>query len=165
MDRQQIGLKLTLDALDFRLRLETFDERMALQKTIYLCQGAGIHLGYRYNWYLRGPYSPELTRDAFELNAKQESAFDDIEGWDLDTESILRLNRIRPLWNSIAAEHRPRQLELLASVLFLKRSYDGRNKDNAGLRQILERNEKFFSEKEIQLAIEDLVRHGLLPTT
>jgi len=166
VDRQQISLKLTLDALEFPLRLETFGERMALQKTIYLCQVAGIHLGYRYNWYLRGPYSPDLTRDAFDLNAKQESAFDEIVGWNLDDESILRLNRIRSLWASKTAEERPRWLELLASVLFLKRSYDGRDKDAGGLQQILVRNEKCFSEDEIRRAIEELVRHGLLlPTT
>jgi hypothetical protein len=165
MDRQQIGLKLTLDALGFPLRLETFDERMAIQKKIYLCQAAGIHLGYRYNWYLRGPYSPDLTRDAFDLKAKSESASDEIEGSKLDDESILRLNRIRPSWASRPEAERPRWLELLASVLFLKRSYDGRNKDTAGLKQILERNEKYFSEDEIQCAIEELDRHGLLPTT
>ena len=165
MDRQQISLKLTLDALEFPLRLETFDERMALQKTIYLCQVAGIHLGYRYNWYLRGPYSPDLTRDAFDLNAKQESALDEMAGWNLDDESIRRLNKIRPLWASKTAEERPGWLELLASVPFLKRSYDGRDKDAAGLRQILVRNEKCFSEDEIHRAIKELVRHGLLPTT
>jgi uncharacterized protein YwgA len=164
MDRQQISLKLTLNALDFPLRLETFGERMALQKVIYLCQVAGIHLGYRYNWYLRGPYSPDLTRDAFDLNAKQQLESDEIVGWNLDEQSILRLKRLRPLWASKTADDRPGWLELLASVLFLKRSYDGRSKDAAGLKQILERNEKYFSEDEIRRAIEELDRNGLLPT-
>jgi uncharacterized protein YwgA len=163
MDRQQTGLQLTLNALKLSLRLDTFDERMALQKVIHLCQAAGIHLGYRYNWYLRGPYSPDLTRDAFYLSANQESASEEIAGSKLDDESIRRLNRIEQLWAAKTAPERPRWLELLSSVLFLKRSYDGRDKDAAGLKRILEQNEKFFSEDEIRLAIEGLHHHGLLP--
>src|SRR6266446_6722845 len=97
MDRQQISLQLTLDALGLPLRLDLFDDRMALQKTIYLCQQAGVHLGYRYNWYLRGPYSPDLTRDAFELKSKQDSDFDETTGWNLDSPSIQRLKKIKPL--------------------------------------------------------------------
>jgi uncharacterized protein YwgA len=163
MDRQQIGLQLTLNALNYALRLDTFDERMALQKTIHLCQAAGIHLGYRYTWYLRGPYSPDLTRDAFYLHANQEAASDETAGSKLDDESILRLKQIEQLWASKNKSDRPRLLELLSSVLFLKQSYDGRNQDASGLKQILERNEKFFSEDEIQRAIVELQHHGLLP--
>lgn len=165
MDRQQIGLKLTLDALDLPLRLDSFNDRMALQKTIYLCQQAGVHLGYRYNWYLRGPYSPDLTRDAFDLKAKEGSGFDDTAGWNLDGTSFQKLKAIRPLWESRPESEQPRWLELLASVLFLKRSYDGRSKDAAGLRAILARNEKHFSEDDIRHAMKELDRHGLLSGT
>jgi uncharacterized protein YwgA len=137
---------------------------MALQKVIYLCQLAGVHLGCRYNWYLRGPYSPDLTRDAFDLKAKQASDFDETAGWNLDERSIQRLKEISSLWSTNPETQCPRWLELLASVLFLKRSYDGRNKDTAGLREILVRNEKYFTEDEISCAIKELVRHGLLPS-
>jgi uncharacterized protein YwgA len=165
MDRPQISLQLTLDNLGVPLRLDSFDDRMALQKTIYLCQQAGVHLGYRYNWYLRGPYSPDLTRDAFELKSKQDSNLGETLGWNLDGPSIQRLKKIKPLLEAESQSQRPRRLELLASVLFLKQSYDGRNKDAAGLREILTRNEKHFSEEEILQAIEDLAAHGLFPDT
>jgi uncharacterized protein YwgA len=161
MDRQQIGLKLTLDALAIPLCLDTFNDRMALQKTIYLCQAAGVHLGYRYNWYLRGPYSSELTRDAFALQANQNSGFDETAGWNLDQESIRKLEKTKLLWQGKSEAERPRWLELLASVLFLKRSYAGRNKDGAGLRDILVKNEKYFSEDEIRSALQELERHGI----
>ena len=166
MDRQQIGLKLALDALQLPLCLNTFDDRMAIQKAIYLCQEAGVHLGYRYSWYLRGPYSPDLTRDAFALRAGQNSGFDETAGWNLDEESIRKLQKIKPLWqdNKLAGEQ-PRRLELLASVLFLTRSYDGRGKDAAGLREILERNDKHFSVDEVRRALEELAHHGLSAKT
>ena len=163
MDRQQIGLKLTLDALGLALRLDSFQDRMALQKMIYLCQQAGVHLGYRYNWYLRGPYSPDLTRDAFDLKAKRESGFDDTTGWNLDEASLQKLKVLRPLWEARPESERPRWLELLASVLFLKRSYDGRSKDVTGLKEILERNDKHFTELDIRYAMKELDCHGLLP--
>jgi hypothetical protein len=161
MDRQQIGLKLTLDALGIPLCLDAFDDRMVLQKTIYLCQVGGVHLGYRYNWYLRGPYSPALTRDAFELRAQVKSEFDETSGSKLDEESIRRLGKISRLWRVKPRAERPRWLELLASVLFLTRSYDGRGKDAAGLREILARNDKHFSASEVCQALKELASHGL----
>ena len=38
-----------------------FDERLICQKKVYLLQSLGTNLGYTYNWYVRGPYSPALT--------------------------------------------------------------------------------------------------------
>lgn len=43
------------------LRIESFEDRLICQKKIYLLQELGIDLGYKYNWYVYGPYSPALT--------------------------------------------------------------------------------------------------------
>ncbi|MEE0537195.1 MAG: hypothetical protein UC749_01935 [Ruminococcus sp.] len=40
---------------------ESFDDRLISQKKIYILQSLGTNLGYEYNWYIRGPYSPSLT--------------------------------------------------------------------------------------------------------
>lgn len=40
---------------------DSFDDRLISQKKIYLLQSLGTNLGYTYNWYVRGPYSPALT--------------------------------------------------------------------------------------------------------
>jgi uncharacterized protein YwgA len=47
--------------------LSTFKGRLVLQKTVYLLQSYGINLGYKFSWYIHGPYSPDLTKDAFRL--------------------------------------------------------------------------------------------------
>ena len=47
--------------------MSDFNSRLILQKTIYLMQEFGLNIGYPFSWYLRGPYSPNLTRDAYEL--------------------------------------------------------------------------------------------------
>lgn len=44
-----------------------FDQRLILQKTVYLLQVFGLFLGYRFNWYLRGPYSIAVARHGYEL--------------------------------------------------------------------------------------------------
>jgi uncharacterized protein YwgA len=46
---------------------EDFDSRLILQKTIYLLQAFGLNLGYRYSWYLRGPYSSELAHATYSV--------------------------------------------------------------------------------------------------
>src|SRR5262245_35544812 len=119
MDRQQIGLKLALDALGHALDLADFDRRLILQKTVYLVQAAGVHLGYSYRWYLRGPYSSELTRDAFALQAELAREPDALRDWTLDAASLGQLSRLRGWFGGIDPAGKVRHLELLASVLFL----------------------------------------------
>jgi uncharacterized protein YwgA len=47
--------------------LSTFKGRLVLQKTVYLMQSYGLYFGYKFSWYVHGPYSPELTREAFKI--------------------------------------------------------------------------------------------------
>lgn len=61
---------LVLGALLKRIgsfNLCTFKGRLVLQKTIYLLQSYGLNLGYNFSWYIHGPYSTQLTKDAFRL--------------------------------------------------------------------------------------------------
>ena len=44
---------------------ESFDDRLMSQKKVYLLQSLGTDLGYTYNWYVRGPYSPSLTNNIY----------------------------------------------------------------------------------------------------
>lgn len=41
--------------------------RLITQKSVYLSQCAGADLGYRFKWYMNGPYSSSLAEDYFEL--------------------------------------------------------------------------------------------------
>ena len=59
MNRRQIGLKLVLNELGVASTMESFGERLFLQKEVYLAQQADILLGYHY-WFDR----PELTGSA-----------------------------------------------------------------------------------------------------
>ena len=163
MDRQQIGLKLALDTLGRELSLSTFDDRLVLQKKIYLAQAARVDLGYMFRWYLRGPYSPELTRDAFALKAELPLYADELKEWVLAPVSVQRLTELRTWFDAIPPEQLSRRTELLASVHFLLRTRQANEMDTSGLRTVLLKNGKDFTEDDIRQAIKDLKQHDLFP--
>lgn len=47
--------------------MATFDDRLRLQKLIYMVEAFGVYLGYDFSWYLRGPYCTRLAKTGFEL--------------------------------------------------------------------------------------------------
>ena len=59
--------------LDTALSVETLEQRLIMQKVIYLAQRAGVDLGYRFRWYVHGPYCPLLADDYYAVASVQES--------------------------------------------------------------------------------------------
>jgi uncharacterized protein YwgA len=113
MDQRAVALKLVLDHLGTN-DISTVDDRMEVQKAIYLAQAAGVPLGYSYGWYVRGPYSPALTRDYFDLSE------DAPVNATLKQSAAQRLGRVRNLMNTAIGQlQRPQRLELLASIHYL----------------------------------------------
>lgn len=47
--------------------IQTVDERILLQKKVYIAQELGLPLGFGYSWYLHGPYSRDLTTATYEI--------------------------------------------------------------------------------------------------
>jgi uncharacterized protein YwgA len=47
--------------------MNTFTNRLKIQKIIYLMQAYGLNIGYLYSYYLYGPYSTDLTKDAYSM--------------------------------------------------------------------------------------------------
>ncbi len=44
-----------------------FDDRIKLQKLIYILQSEGIDSSYVFTWYIYGPYSSHLTCDGYRI--------------------------------------------------------------------------------------------------
>lgn len=162
MDRQQIGLKLAVDAMGLPFRLSSFEDRLILQKAVYLAQAAAVHLGYTFSWYLRGPYSSALTRDAFAVVTQSDG---EPAGWKLDPPSVERLSRLKSLFKGDDRGALAIRLELLASVLFLLRARRATAPDVAELREVLRKYGKTFSEDEIRRAMKELAEYGLSQPT
>lgn len=162
MDRQQIGVKLAIDGLGLQFKIDTFEDRLILQKAVYLAQASGVHLGYYYHWYLHGPYSSSLTRDEYAIYEELARDMDDSKSWKLDAGSLSRLKWLQGLIPE--QQNRRRKLELFASVHFLieRKQVQGRNIGQ--ISDTLRRYNKDFSQDEIQQAMEELDEYGLLPS-
>lgn len=162
MDRQQIGLKLTVEGLKLPFLINTFEDRLILQKAVYLAQAAGVNLGYYYHWYLHGPYSPSLTRDEYAIGCEHAQGVDDSEGWKLDDESAGRLKNLQSIIPEADRPQIRRKLELLASVHFLINRRQVRQNDAREIAATLKRFNKDFREEEVQNALRELKDYGLL---
>ena len=138
--------------------MDTFEDRLILQKAVYLAQEAGVKLGYFYNWYLRGPYSPAVAEDAFSVNVAVAGENDESEAYELADEQLRNLAKIRNLV-LVKEETRlklARRLELLASVHFL---IDRKQVSGRDVVPIVERLEKFgkdFNETDVRDALRKL---------
>lgn len=58
--------------------IETINDRILLQKKIYLAQDIGIPLGYGYSWYIHGPYSTDLTAVVYQIIPEGVSAIENV---------------------------------------------------------------------------------------
>jgi uncharacterized protein YwgA len=112
------GLLKRIGNFDPRLFVSDFDKRLILQKTIYLLQACGLYLGYKFSWYVRGPYSTQLTHDAFELT-KVYQHLPAVRFVDPKAES--RFQQFLNLMKTVAGDSL--MLELLASVHFINGLY------------------------------------------
>lgn len=101
---------------------DTFDDRLLSQKKMFLLQEMGVNLGYTYNWYVHGPYSPDLTTYIFQkLDVLKEEDFSEyrfsepVQG-KVDTVNAFATKK--PELLSVCAWY-----ELLASVLYIQRKW------------------------------------------
>jgi uncharacterized protein YwgA len=163
MDRQQILLAKALEAAELPLSVATFEDRLILQKTVYLLQSAGVHLGYRFRWYLRGPYSPDMTAGAFGIVREGNSAQEELRGWKLDDASKGKIDRLKSLFSaSVDRRAQARRLELLASVLFLMKTNQAKPNEPEETSKILRRYSKHYHAQDVRDAVEELKGYGLL---
>ncbi len=162
MDRQQIGVKLAVDGLELPFKIDTFMDRLIMQKTVYLAQAAGVNLGYYYHWYLHGPYSPSLTRDEFAVAMDISAGMDESKGWKLDDRSSQRLKDMGNIFAESDRHKLARKLELLASVDFLIDREQVSRVDTGRITATLKQFKKDFSEQDVKKALEELKSYGLL---
>ena len=162
MERRQIGLKLVMDQLGLPVKVDSFDDRLVLQKATYLAQAAGLNLGYYYRWYLRGPYCPKVAEDGFAIAAALSQGLDEAKNWSLDASSSAKLGGIRCLLRGHGQASRAKRLELLASVHFLMDRRQVTGRDPRQIAGTLRRFNKLFSESEVASAIREIETHALL---
>jgi uncharacterized protein YwgA len=118
-----LALKLFLDELGVDSNIDTLDDRKRVQKAVYLGQVAGADLGYRFSWYIKGPYSPDLTKDYYSLSRHMGSGELNVQGRSLKTNLKDRLLAVRPILEPPTDVLLSQEdwLELLASLHYLQK--------------------------------------------
>lgn len=163
MLRRKIALKLIMD--DLKLGLTRFDDRLSLQKSVYLLGELGLHLGYRFTWYLRGPYSPELTRDAFEVSEEKSPIAQQALNYRLgpNAKDVIETFKILANDNRPAHLDKAKWLEVLASVHYLARYSSVGNNFDAVFRELSMRKPDLCREKmTLQQAWQALKKLGMV---
>ncbi len=121
MGPSQVVLKLVLDEIGLPAQVSSFTQRLLIQKKIYLTQLTGLDLGYRFSWYIHGPYCRELTSDAFQLVEAIEN--DESIPVDRPLNPLAKqfVSKAKTIWEYWPKEITPSDwLELLASLHYLK---------------------------------------------
>lgn len=97
--------------------IETLNDRILLQKKVYLAQDIGVPLHYGYSWYIHGPYSTDLTAVAYQIIPE---GFGDLENKTLKEPYKGMLAKINDLDNKKQNTHLDsvRWYELLASIAY-----------------------------------------------
>lgn len=170
MDRRQIASLLVLNELGSKPVLDSFADRLILQKTIYLAQAAGLDLGYYYGWYLRGPYCSDVADDFFAARTDPNGVDDALAHWELDGKSKKKLDSIKSLCGKEAippvvdgkAIERARWLELLASTHYLISRGQVKSYGPKAITAKLKGFNKNFSENQVSESLHRLGKAGLI---
>ena len=110
--------------------LETINDRILLQKKIYLAQDIGLPLGYGYSWYIHGPYSTDLTAAAYQIIPEGKTA---IESKTLKEPYASMIGKVNALEDDIEKKNliisTVQWYELIASIAYWhKRGYSTEEK-------------------------------------
>lgn len=134
---------------------KSFDKRLIFQKTVYLLQAFGVYLGYKFSWYISGPYSSHLARDGFKLIQRFKEA-PNVRFTKASSEEKFSvfLEFLGDRTNDAD------WLETLASIHFLRRVYP--KKDKREIQDMILQKQPHLTTKEFEEAWVHLEESGLL---
>jgi uncharacterized protein YwgA len=142
-----------LATLGIKPTMESFDDRKKMQKISYWLPIFGIDIGLNtdsYNWYLHGPYNPQLTKALFEIVEKPNAT--SLEP--LRKEEKTQIKSLRSfLGEDIQSTD---SLELLVSLHYLLQEAKRRGIPKAIAVEVLKEKKPYFREKEIKSALKKL---------
>ena len=93
IDVNVASVTVILKELGIPLRVSSKRDRIAMQKGVYLAQRAGVDLGYRFTWYINGPYSAKLADAYYQADEEKEV----YEGFEADREFSNKLKKAKRL--------------------------------------------------------------------
>jgi uncharacterized protein YwgA len=141
--------------------IDDFDSRLKLQKIGFLAQEMGADIGFTFNWYRRGPYSPSLTRT---LYSAEELGLLKITNPQLSAPERKIANDLRELLGGDLEN--PKALELIASVWYLIPGIPQQEEDKEHALDVLVEQKPQFTRDELREGLDRVVafrsRYGKL---
>jgi uncharacterized protein YwgA len=123
-----------IKACGIKPKVSSFNDKLVVQKTMFLLKQKGLDCGAKFGLYIRGPYSPELTRaiysekEKFEkldtnttINKKEEEILKEFK--EIFEEPIPGILEVAATYAYFAYEKKEPALEALKMVRELKGSY------------------------------------------
>lgn len=144
---------------------DSFDDRLICQKKIYLLQSLGTDLGYTYNWYVRGPYSPSLTNYVY--NNLEVLSSNDFSGYSLSPTAKNNIDRVNALLEDKRVDFGAASwYELLASLLYIFNNSASWKIGEEGntLFGVLIKQKPQYNEEQCAYAFGALQKRGFVPT-
>jgi uncharacterized protein YwgA len=139
--RRLAGFVKALESIGFNFNVRLFNNRLKLQKYVFLAKQYGIDLGYNFNLYVRGPYSPMLAEDYYRLSEEIEPIRVGLP------EDFIKLIKNKS----------ERWLELASTVVMVKNRYP--SIDDEKIIKIVLGNKPFTNEEELKEIICKLRKH------
>ncbi|RKX92533.1 MAG: hypothetical protein DRP84_09865 [Spirochaetes bacterium] len=126
-----------------KLSLDDFDDKLIIQKAVYIAQKLGMDFNYNFGWHVRGVYSSALTVDIYEINDQ------DLEYSPSPKEREIaeKLLTIRNVFGHIS-----RTFELISTVMYAR---EDRGMKDSEITEFVKIVKPWFSEKEIERAIQE----------
>lgn len=139
--------------IDFPFDVAEFEDRLIAQKIVCLLDLMGISLGYSFNLYIRGPYSPKLAYDYYH---KDVQAHGDTLQRSLSAEEREAVHRVDHLFAKS-----PSLLEIGATYGFIQRN---RNVSPTEAYKIVKQEKGFYPDSQIAKGISRAKQLLVTPT-
>lgn len=149
MNNSQIATAIALRDLKC-WSLESINDRILLQKKIFLAQDIGLPLGYGYSWYIHGPYSTDLTTVAYQVIPQGCDSIENSNFKPLYSNMISKVNALEDEIKKNSIQISVVQwYELIASIAYWnKHGYDSEEKIVAKIKE----SKPQFSEEQVHVA-------------
>lgn len=109
----------------------TLNNRLRVQKIVYLLQHCGLRTNWKFDWYLRGPYSPDLTNSMYAV-WKSRNVGEAV----LDSNDELATRKVKDLLPRLTSA---KALEAAASLLYIREEKEGMLSDSGLVAEIVRR--------------------------
>jgi uncharacterized protein YwgA len=129
--------------------LDSFDDKLIIQKTGYIAQIMGIGWNYDYGWYVRGVYSSKLTVDLYEQKGKDVR----YEPTESDKKIMEKIRPLKDAFSGMETYSKDADAYELASTIVWAKAHKKLDKEKEIKDYVLEMK-PWYTEEHIRRAME-----------